>query len=37
MSAASIHGTGTPLGDPIEAGALGEAIGGRASAYNFGP
>jgi Beta-ketoacyl synthase, C-terminal domain len=23
----SIHGTGTPLGDPIEAGALGQALG----------
>jgi len=26
------HGTGTPLGDPIEAGALGAALGGRRSA-----
>ena len=24
----AIHGTGTPLGDPIEAGALGQALGG---------
>lgn len=26
----SIHGTGTPLGDPIEAGALGQALGSGA-------
>ncbi len=26
----AIHGTGTPLGDPIEAGALGQALGGAA-------
>lgn len=24
----SVHGTGTPLGDPIEAGALGQALAG---------
>jgi acyl transferase domain-containing protein len=23
----SVHGTGTPLGDPIEAGALGQGLG----------
>ena len=27
MASVSIHGTGTPLGDPIEAGALGQALG----------
>ena len=24
----AVHGTGTPLGDPIEVGALGQALGG---------
>ncbi len=24
----AVHGTGTPLGDPIEVGALGAALGG---------
>lgn len=28
---ASLHGTGTPLGDPIEIGALGPALNGNAS------
>lgn len=27
----AIHGTGTPLGDPIEAGALGQALGAGGS------
>ena len=31
MSTISVHGTGTPLGDPIEVGALGEAISGRST------
>ena len=26
----SVHGTGTPLGDPIEVGALGQGFGGAA-------
>ncbi len=26
LGAVSIHGTGTPLGDPIEVGALGQAL-----------
>lgn len=26
LSAVSTHGTGTPLGDPIEVGALGQAL-----------
>jgi acyl transferase domain-containing protein len=25
----AVHGTGTPLGDPIEVGALGQAISNR--------
>ena len=31
IATVSIHGTGTPLGDPIETGALGQALkrGGR--------
>jgi acyl transferase domain-containing protein len=32
----SIHGTGTPLGDPIEVGALGQGFG-AASARADGP
>lgn len=28
----AVHGTGTPLGDPIEMGALGQALSGRSSA-----
>ncbi len=28
LGAVSIHGTGTPLGDPIEVGALGQALKG---------
>ena len=27
----SVHGTGTPLGDPIEVGALGQGLGGSAT------
>lgn len=27
VAAVSVHGTGTPLGDPIEAGALGQSLG----------
>ena len=27
----AVHGTGTPLGDPIEVGALDAALGGKAS------
>lgn len=27
----AVHGTGTPLGDPIEVGALGAALGGKGS------
>jgi acyl transferase domain-containing protein len=27
----AVHGTGTPLGDPIEVGALGAALGGIGS------
>ena len=26
VSAVSVHGTGTPLGDPIEVGALGQGL-----------
>ena len=28
----AVHGTGTPLGDPIEVGALGQALGSAAAA-----
>lgn len=28
MAAVAVHGTGTPLGDPIEVGALGVVLGG---------
>jgi 3-oxoacyl-(acyl-carrier-protein) synthase len=28
----ALHGTGTPLGDPIEVGALGQALQGRGAA-----
>ena len=27
----SVHGTGTPLGDPIEVGALGQSMAGSAA------
>ena len=30
VSAVSVHGTGTPLGDPIEVGALGQGLRRRA-------
>ena len=29
MAYVSVHGTGTPLGDPIELGALGQALRGK--------
>lgn len=29
IAAVSIHGTGTPLGDPIEVGALGQGLTGN--------
>lgn len=29
MRLVSVHGTGTPLGDPIEIGALGQGFGAR--------
>ncbi len=28
VAAVAVHGTGTPLGDPIEVGALGQGLGG---------
>lgn len=28
MAYVAVHGTGTPLGDPIEVGALAQALGG---------
>ena len=28
VAAVAVHGTGTPLGDPIEVGALGVVLGG---------
>ena len=28
VAAVAVHGTGTPLGDPIEVGALGMVLGG---------
>ena len=28
----AVHGTGTPLGDPIEVGALGQALAGKGAA-----
>ena len=30
----SIHGTGTPLGDPIEVGALGQGLSGAPPSYS---
>lgn len=30
----AVHGTGTPLGDPIEVGALGEALNVGTGAYH---
>jgi Beta-ketoacyl synthase, C-terminal domain len=33
----SIHGTGTPLGDPIEAGALGQALGSSSTSRKQQP
>lgn len=32
----AVHGTGTPLGDPIEVGALGQALTGSQSTYGGG-
>ena len=32
MAAVAVHGTGTPLGDPIEVGALGVVLGGNIAA-----
>lgn len=31
LSFVSMHGTGTPLGDPIEVGALGQALAGTSN------
>ena len=31
VAAVSVHGTGTPLGDPIEVGALGQGLGSGGS------
>ena len=31
VSYVAVHGTGTPLGDPIEIGALGAALSGRST------
>ena len=33
---ASVHGTGTPLGDPIELGALGQALSSTAGSQPRG-
>jgi Beta-ketoacyl synthase, C-terminal domain len=32
----AVHGTGTPLGDPIEVGALGQALGSATAAHRVG-
>jgi acyl transferase domain-containing protein len=32
----AVHGTGTPLGDPIEVGALGAALGGKGGGAGSG-
>ena len=32
VAAVAMHGTGTPLGDPIEVGAVGQGLAGHASA-----
>ena len=33
IATVSIHGTGTPLGDPIEIGALGQGLAGTTFAF----